>query len=167
MIRKALFKNADDRHAFMAHFEQERLRPRRNRHYHLGRQRETWYPHERTVYVSDPTKHIKCYAELSVQDTLPDQTMTHKFIAEPMSLTAIDTYIAEHNHLNKDFQITDKKLIHRHYDYKNKTIVQSNWYNTLRHLKGTMHRKRMVLTASTSYGTTTYRQYITQLKEID
>ena len=168
MIRKALFKNANDRHAFMAHFEQERLRPGRNRHYHLGRQRETWYPHERTVYVSDPTKHVKCYAELSVQDTLPDQTMTHKFIAEPMSLTAIDTYIAEHNHLNKDFQITDQKLIHRHYDYKNKTIVQSNWFgNTLRHLKGTMHRKRTVLTASTPYGTSTYRRYMTQLKEID
>ena len=94
--------------------------------------------------------------------------MKHKFITEPMSLTAIETYIADHNRLNKDFQITDQKLIHRHYNIKNKTITQSNWYNnTLRHLKGTMHRKCMVLTASTPYGTTTYRRYMTQLKEID
>ena len=168
MIRKELFKNADDRHAFMTHFEQERLRPGRNRHYQSGRCRDTWYPHERTVYVSDPTKQVVCYAELSVQDALPDKTMKHKFITEPMSLTAIETYIADHNRLNKDFQITDQKLIHRHYNIKNKTITQSNWYNnTLRHLKGTMHRKCMVLTASTPYGTTTYRRYMTQLKEID
>lgn len=168
MIRKELFKNTDDRRAYMTHFEQERLRPGQNTHYHSGRQRNTWYPHEHTVYVSDPTKRVTCYAELSVQDILPDKTMKHKFITKEMSLTEIETYIAEHNRLNKDFQIIDQKLIHRHYDYKNKCIVQSNQFcNTLRHLNNTGYRKRMVLTASTPYGTTTYRRYIAHLKDID
>lgn len=87
MIRKELFKNTEDRQAYMEHVMQENLRPGRNRHYQSGRCRDTWYPHERTVYVSKPTKHVTCYAELSVQDNLPDKTMTHKFITEPMSLT--------------------------------------------------------------------------------
>lgn len=30
MIRKELFKNAEDRHTYMAHFEQERLHPEHN-----------------------------------------------------------------------------------------------------------------------------------------
>ena len=167
MIRNALFKNTEDRHAYMEHFEQKRLRPGCNHHYRSGRQRDTWYPHERTIYVSKPTKHVTCYAELSVQDTLPDKTMKHKFITEPMSLTAIETYIAEHNRLNKDFQITDQKLIHRHYNYKNKLITQSNWFgNTLRHLKGLGYQHRNIPTASTPYGTPTYRRFITREKDI-
>lgn len=168
MIRKELFKNTEDRHAYMEHFTQENLRPGRNHHYQSGRQRDTWYPHERTVYVSNPTKHVKCYAELSVQDTLPDQTMKHKFIAEPMSLTAIDTYIAEHNRLNKDFQITDQKLIHRHYDYKNRLIVGSNWFgNTLRHLIGADYRGRIVITANAPFGTANYRRSMAIMKNVN
>ena len=168
MIRKALFKNAKDRQAYMEHVMQENLRPGRNRHYQSGRCRDIWYLHERTVYVADPTKHVKCYAELSVQDALPDKTMTHKFITEPMSLTAIDTYIAEHNRLNKDFQITNQKLIHRHYNDKNRTIVQSDWFDdTLRHINIIGFHKRSIPTARTPYGTATYRRFMTLKKDIN
>ena len=168
MIRKELFKNTEDRHAYMEHFTQENLRPGRNHHYQSGRQRDTWYPHERPIQIPNPTKHVKCYAELSVQDTLPDQTMKHKFIAEPMSLTAIDTYIAEHNRLNKDFQITDQKLIHRHYDYKNRLIVGSNWFgNTLRHLIGADYRGRIVITANAPFGTANYRRSMAIMKNVN
>ena len=168
MIHKELFKNAKDRQAYMKHVVQENLHPGRNRHYQSGRQRDTWYPHERTVYVSDPTKQVVCYAKLFVQDTLPDKTMKHKFITEPMSLTAIETYIADHNRLNKDFQITDQKLIHRHYNNKNNTIVQSDWFDdTLRHLNIIGFHKRSVPTASTPYGTATYRRFMTRKKDIN
>lgn len=170
MIRKALFKNADDRYNYVEHVKQTNLHPGRNCHYQSGRQRywDQQDRHERPIHISNPTKHVKCYAELSVQDNLPDQTMTHKFITEPMSLTTIDTYIAEHNRHNKDFQITDQKLIHRHYDYKNRLIVGSNWFgNTLRHLGGADYRGRIIITANTPFGTASYRRSMAIMKDVN
>lgn len=171
MIRKALFKNAKDRYNYVEHVKQTNLHPGRNCHYKSGPYHYEWDQqnrHERPIQISNPTKHVKCYAELSVQDNLPDQTMTHKFITEPMSLTAIDTYIAEHNRLNKDFQITDQKLIHRHYDYKNRLIVGSNWFgNTLRHLVGADYLGRIVITANAPFGTANYRRSMTIMKDVN
>jgi hypothetical protein len=170
MIRKELFKNINDRRNYVEHVKQTNLHPGRNCHYQSGRQRywDQQDRHERPIQISNPTKYVKCYAELSVQDNLPDQTMTHKFIAEPMSLTAIDTYIAEHNRRNKDFQITDQKLIHRHYDYKDRLIVGSNWFgNTLRHLNGADYRGRIIMTANAPFGTSNYRCSMTIMKDVN
>lgn len=171
MIRKELFKNADDRYNYVEHVKQTNLHPGHNCRYKSRPYHYDWDQqnrHERPIQISNPTKHVKCYAELSVQDTLPDQTMKHKFIAEPMSLTAIDTYIAEHNRLNEDFQITDQKLIHRHYDYKNRLIVGSNWFgNTLRHLIGADYRGRIIITANAPFGTANYRRSMTIMKDVN
>lgn len=80
MIRKELFKNADDRYNYVEHVKQTNLHPGRNCRYKSGRYHYSWDQqdrHERSIQISNPTKHVKCYAELSVQDTLPDQTMSH------------------------------------------------------------------------------------------
>lgn len=55
MIRKALFKNAKDRQAYMEHVMQENLRPGRNRHYQSGRCRDNGiYMNVRFTFLTQP-----------------------------------------------------------------------------------------------------------------
>jgi len=144
----------------LGQYERHQMRPGLTHHFQSGRYIKPWRIGSHTIRVATPTKSVKLSVLLELHDVSDDTHVANRgryvtSVAEAQSI------IDDFNFFNQDLKFRLVSYVHEHHDVRGRNIrskldniVISRGVNT-----------RTISTPRGIYGTASYRQVITRLKQ--
>ena len=145
----------------LGQYERHQMRPGLTHHFQSGRYIKPWRIGSHTIRVATPTKSVKLSVLLELHDVSDDTHVANRgryvtSVAEAQSI------IDDFNFFNQDLKFRLVSYVHEHHDVHGRNIRSKlDNFNFARGLN-----TRTISTPRASYGTGSYRQIATHLKEI-
>ena len=145
----------------LGQYERHQMRPGLTHHFQSGRYIRPWRVGSHTIRVATPTKSVKLSVLLELRD-VSDNTHVANRGRYVTSIAEAQDVIDDFNVSNQDLKFRLMSYLHEHKDIRGRKIHSKlNNFSCARGLN-----TRTISTPRAPYGTGSYRQIVTRLKEI-
>lgn len=145
----------------LGQYERHQMRPGLTHHFQSGRYIKPWRIGSHTIRVATPTKSVKLSVLLELHDVSDDTHVANRgrYVT---SVAEAQNIIDDFNFFNQDLKFRLVSYVHEHHDVRGRNIRSKlDNFNFARGLN-----TRTISTPRAPYGTGSYRQTVTRLKEI-
>lgn len=145
----------------LGQFDKHQMQPGRTHHFQSGRYIKPWRVGSHTIRVATPTKSVKLSVLLELRD-VSDNTHVSNLGRYVTSIAEAQGVIDDFNVSNQDLKFRLMSYLHEHKDIRGRKIHSK--LNNFSFARGI--NTRTISTPRAPYGTGSYRQIVTRLKEI-
>ena len=145
----------------LGQYERHQMRPGLTHHFQSGRYIKPWRIGSHTIRVATPTKSVKLSVLLELHDVSDDTHVANRgrYVT---SVAEAQNIIDDFNFFNQDLKFRLVSYVHEHHDVRGRNIRSK--LDNFNFARG--FNTRTISTPRAPYGTGSYRQIVTRLKEI-